>query len=252
MEYIICLTPKSIKMKIEKDKLSELPKGRVCFTRVRKIHNFDPEAKYDFKVQIEIAEWVEDPYRSDNPQSDLNAGDSRFARTKPRRAWTSAEFEPFSKHFGHLLDVSLIPALSDSSTSRGDLASASEQVEGTHYIWVGSLDPKVGEKAMHISIVETINPRNSATFVQSPKINPATGEVQTVDGQPIYSNATVFYGKSAKISPIFSDQMELAVMEGRLSLPSDITLEEAVASRPTRTAGVATDNSVSSQGYLNV
>ncbi len=199
--------------------VEDLLRGDVLLTRVRKIHNLKPEATkdhLDYKFQIEAAEYIDNPFRPLNPTSVFNEGDSRFVGQTPRRGWTTIEPGAWNKYFGMLVSAEEVSKLKFSSTSHQDVQTPDEQKEGIHFITLGVVNPFItinGQKlSLHVQVVETTLQRNKN---QRPKLNPSNSEVQTENGNPIFVNGNITFGKIPSIF-IESDQMKTAISEGRL------------------------------------
>lgn len=210
-------------MKKSNLKLEDLRKDQVMATVVRKIHNLSPELskdKLDYMIQMEIAEFVDNPWRPLNPTSVAHAGDTRFVGiSRPRRAWLT--FEPSNweqQGYSALISVQEIEALKFSSTTQGDVKSPDDWVLGTHFLTLNVLDPSLSVDSqvldLHIQINESTLRRNK---FQPAKLNPSNDEVQTENGAPIYQNSIVTFGKKESFF-ILSDQMKQANAEGRLPL----------------------------------
>lgn len=224
-----------------KKTVEQLTLGEFMFVRVRKIHNTDPKGKYPFKVSIEGAEFIDNPYRPFNLTGYLNKGDSRFVGNVPRRGWTTAEPDMWQKDFGALVDIKKIEALQFSSNS--DNVKSTDWKEGVHYLDIGLVDPtiSIGKRkyGFTVQIIETLFRRNPN---QPEKVNPAkedekgNKQVQTVGGKPIYTTSQLqlveldakgerILTKQHRSRFLLSDQMRQAAAEGRLL----IDLEEEMA-----------------------
>ncbi len=206
--------------------LEQLVQGEVLLTQVRKLHNEDSKSTgSDYLVQIECAEYIDNPFRPKSLLSVLHEDDSRFVGNKPRFGWTTMTPKAWTKYFGHLADIKTIEALKFSSTTRKDVDSPADWVEGTHFITINALNPsiKIGSevKRFHVVITETLAQRNGA---QPAKLNPKSNDVQTVGKAPIYSTGTVEYEPMPSVF-LFSDQMQQAVQEGRLKVDPQVLRE---------------------------
>lgn len=207
--------------------VEQLKEGDVLLTRVRKIHNYQPGMTRDgknFKVQIEGAEYIDNPFRPTNAASIFNEGDQRFAAQTPRRGWVTMEPSAWDLYFGEALGVKStdIEALEFSSTSAGDVASPAEQKEKVHFIYLGVLNPTVTydnkKYELHVRITESTRQRNAA---QKPKLNPSNNEVQTLGGHPIFVQAVLDFGKQ-KSTFLLSDQMREAILQGSLPVSEEV------------------------------
>ncbi len=213
-------------MKRSNLQVEELQNGHVLLTRVRKVHN-DPSKtseKKDFKVQIEGAEYIDNPFRPVNATSVFNQGDQRFVGNKPRRGWVTLEPSKWDQFFGKQLGVSSedISKLEFSSTSQGDIADPSNLIEGRHFIYIGVLDPVIlydnKQYPLHVKITESTNQRNQ---YQLPKLNPSNSQIQTLNGVPIYSTGILDFGKQKSIF-LLSDQMKEAILNGTLPVSEEV------------------------------
>lgn len=197
----------------------ELKRGDVLLVRVRKIHNFKPDQTRDqknFKVQIELAEHIDNPYRPLNPTSIFNEGDNRFVGFRPRRGFTSFEPSGWQKYFGNLVPIEDIEKLEFSSTTSNDVKSSDEQKEGVHFYYLGVLNPSIQLAGhtleLHVKVIETLVPTNDQAPV---KLNPGTDEAQTVNGKPIYQLGQTSFNKGES-EFLVSDQMIESMKSGRL------------------------------------
>lgn len=209
-------------MKHSEMKVEDLLRGDVLLTRIRKVHNLRPDLTKEhqnYKVQMELAEYIDNPFRPINPTSIFNEGDSRFVGNLPRRGWGTFEPSKWEEFFGNILSIKDIEKLDFSSTSQNDLKSPEEQKEGIHFISLGILNPYImydGNKLdLHVQIVESTAQRNK---LQPVKINPSDGQMQTKGGKPIFSTGQITFSKQPSYF-ILSDQMSEAVKQGRLLLP---------------------------------
>ncbi len=210
-------------MKTSKLDVQDLKRGQVLLTRVRKIHNNQPDKTVDhldYKFQIECAEFLDNPLRPVNAASVFNKGDQRFGGITPRRGYVTIEPEMWNEFFGTALNVpkEAVDQLQFSSTTQGDVNNPREQVEGKHFIYLGVLNPVITYEGhnveLHVRVVESTFQRNE---FQRPKINPGTQQVQTKDGAPIFSTGQVVFGKQASIF-LLSDQMKQAISNGTLPI----------------------------------
>ncbi len=249
-------------MKKNSSTLEALLHGQVLLTRVRKIHNTDPKRTadhLDYKVQIECAEFIDNPYRPINAASVFNTGDSRFSGNRPRRGWVTLEPAMWTKFFGALVPLAEVAKLDWSSVTGGDVDDASQLVEGKHFITLNVLNPSVELKpgkatTLHVQILEGTVQRNEN---QPSKKNPALNaegqprqegedmQEQTRYGQPIYTqNSVNFETEDGKIPAsrfLVSDQMIRAHKAGTLLLP-DAAIEEYAANAPQKVSEKATSD----------
>lgn len=224
-----------------KKKVEDLTIGEFMLVRVRKIHNTDPERTEDYKVSIEGAEYIDNPYRPFNLTGYLNKGDSRFVGNTPRRGWTTAGAKNWQADFGALVDIKAIEKLEFSSAQ--DNVKVEDWKEGVHFITIGLVNPvlNIGKRkyGFTVQILESTTQRNSN---QPEKRNPAKKDnagnmqIQTVGGKPIYTTSQLAFAqldaKGERILTkqhasrfLLSDQMIEAAKEGRLL----IDLEEEMA-----------------------
>ena len=227
---------------MKKVKLEDLQHGDTLVVNVRKVHNRDPKRKHDYKLQIEGAEYVENPFRPLNAAGLFNSTDSRFVGNKPRRGWVTIEADRWEHFFPGTISLADLEKLAFSSNE--DDVMPADRKEGVHYRELGILNPqiKVGKLTFGMQVLITESDiRNNEK--QNPKVNPAKlgsdglAETQTADGKPIYVRAAYELCKLDEVTGerkvvaskfLVSDQMKTAAREGRLSI-ADVFDQEAAA-----------------------
>lgn len=234
-------------MKLSKKPITDVQEDELLLTTVRKVHNTDPNGKHNYKLQIEGAQFIKNPYRPVNAVSVFNEGDSRFAGTRARRAWVTIEPQNWERFFPGTYSLKELEKLEFSS--RQDGLEAKDLKDGVHTLYLGISNPtfNVHGKMMGLGavIIESTVKRNDRSV---PKRNPARtetdplGEIQTVGNQPIYVQSTLDFctigADGKKIVPasrfLVSDQMRKAVAEGRLliDLHEEVTTVEVPTGEP--------------------
>lgn len=223
-------------MKRQLVKVEELKRDQVLLVLVRKVHNTAEKGvtagDLDYKVQIECAEFIDNPWRPQTATSFFNQGDTRFVGQRPRRGFLTMMPQMWDLCFGKELGISSadIAKLEFSSTTMGDVQNPSERKENVHFIFIGTVNPRIAnapkgfQPELHVKIVESTIQVNKN---QPAKLNPSTKEEQTKDKLPIYQFATITFGKEPSHFEL-SDQMKAAIGAGSLQVPAE-TLKEVVA-----------------------
>ncbi len=183
-------------MKVTKMTIAELAYGAFLLTQVRKVHNTDPNRKEDYKIQLEGAEYIENPYRPVTAVAVFNSDDSRFAGSKPRRGWTTMSASNWEKFFPGTIALSEIAKLEFSSGA--NKVAPADMKEGVHFLTLGIVNPVIdvhGKKfPLGVVITESLVKQNDQ---QQPKRNPAKlgvdglGQIQTAKNQPIYVRSII-------------------------------------------------------------
>lgn len=135
------------------------------------------------KLQLEFAEIIENPFRPTSPLADLNAGDARFSKQRPQRAWATVEIDAAIHYFG--VDEKAIAKL---KVATG--IPVEDQEMGKHYIMLNTPNPRMNGKRLRVQILETTNPTRQG---YQEKINPSTGEAVLHKGKPVFRLAQIAY-----------------------------------------------------------
>ena len=159
---------------METGSLETLKRGQTLLTVVKPVNYSDPNKP---KVQIELAEFVQDPNRPVNALAAFNADDDRFSG-KPRRGWLTVSPAMLENLLG--IDV-------DKGTYDG---SGVEQD-------VNMLNPAIDGNRLHIQITETVSPDEyqASNVETTAKRAGAEGPFITHEGNYIFSNTTIVVGE---------------------------------------------------------
>lgn len=171
-----------------------LTKGNVLLTSAKKVNGG--------KIQLEFAEHVNNPNLSGNNNivGLLNASDSRFGASKPRRAWVSAEIADA---------VAMIDQLEADQVASLANAPVGEEME------LNISNPSIQGQDLHVQVNETIagTKWQMENIDRAAKRRGADGDIMTYNGSPIFSDVTVVAGE-AKHTFLQADPVKAEVPVG--------------------------------------
>jgi hypothetical protein len=172
--------------------IEALKPGNALLTRVRKVANG--------KMEIELAEKVVTKKQSINVLALLNKGDERFNQSSgARRAWYIAEAAQVTALFG-------VPA--DQMSALGEYES----------LYVGIVNPKIGEAFLRIKIVESTegSDYDFANIEKTAKRKGKDGDYIYHQGKHIFSSTTIegcAEGESPKHILLEADSVDVTTGE---------------------------------------
>jgi len=185
-----------------KSTLKDLKKGETLLVSIRRVNSSDANTP---KVQLELAEYVDNPTRSQNSGQKallkLNAKDSRFQGGKPRRAWTTADLSVAEELFD--LDLSGLSAVGMT-------------------LDVNLLNPEIDGERMRVRIEESVQPTEyQAENVESTaKRAGADGNYITHKGKVVFSNSEVVMSNDDVDHIFLESDAPLSMEDNSISLAS--------------------------------
>ena len=157
--------------------LETLKRGEVLLTSLKGTNFKNPNFP---KVQMELAEFVQDPNRTVSALGLLNSDDERFSGSKPRRAWLTVSPKMLEEKLGIEVDPDLY------SEPNSDVVQD-----------VNMLNPVIEGQPLRLQIQETVVPDEYQTqhVETTAKRAGKDGDFITHEGQFIFSNTSVVVGE---------------------------------------------------------